>query len=103
MISKLENRVRALLDARPALRDDDQRLVANVWWQALKTNGYDPDRLSGTGLIQMFAENKLPNPDSITRARRKLQEMHVHLRGKKYDKRQSRQSDVIDDLNLFGQ
>ena len=102
-ISKLENRVRALLTARPELRDNDQRLVSNVWWQCLKLDGINPDETPSTKLLLLLSQGKLPNHDSITRARRKLQEVHEHLRGEKYNKRQKHQAEVIDDLKKFNQ
>ena len=100
-ISQLEKRVRALLTARPELRDNDQRLVSNVWWQCLKFDKIDPDTMPSTKLLLLLSQGKLPNHDSITRARRKLQEVDESLRGEKYNKRQGHQAEVIEDLKTI--
>jgi hypothetical protein len=46
----------------------------------------------------LFITKKLPSMESITRARRKLQELHPELRGLKYDKRQNNQKIYKQDL-----
>lgn len=38
----------------------------------------------------------LPSYETVTRARRKAQELHPELRGKKYKKRQERQAEYIE-------
>jgi len=45
-----------------------------------------------------YLNNKLVSADTITRARRKLQEENILLRGKKYAERQRKQATVISQI-----
>jgi hypothetical protein len=45
-----------------------------------------------------FINNKIPSADSITRYRRKIQEEHIELRGKKYNERQNKTKKVKTEL-----
>jgi hypothetical protein len=49
--------------------------------------GVSPKRISARDLLVGMSERKLPHFDSITRMRRKLQEEHQHLRGKRWFER----------------
>ena len=48
--------------------------------------------------MKMYYEGKLTNSDSITRARRKVQELCPELRGKVYKARQANQEKVKKEL-----
>jgi len=56
---------RALRDY-PKTRDDDKKLILCVWW--LQDNNYDED-------FPRFFMEKAIHPETITRGRRKLQEL----------------------------
>jgi len=79
------DRVEYLLDNYAHLRDDDNKLVANYWFNEV---GETKD------FLKNYAAGKITQADSITRARRKLQELHPHLRGEKYNERHKEEKKV---------
>lgn len=88
-----EKRVENLLRKTYRLRDNDNKLVATIWWNELKERGIDPKKHKE--ILIMFAEGQLSMPDSITRVRRRLQETNPSLRGDTYGKRQAHQPEII--------
>tara|TARA_Y100001973_G_C5209092_1_gene343973 strand:+ start:1570 stop:1890 length:321 start_codon:yes stop_codon:yes gene_type:complete len=86
--SKLETKVKAILETIPTTRENDHALVAHYWAEEL-SNG--PIRVeSAQGLLTTLASGGLTKYSSISRARRKIQEKHVHLRGTSYNIRQNK-------------
>lgn len=79
------DRVQSLLEKHPRLRDDDNKLVANFWFNEV---GETKD------FLKNYAAGNITPADSITRARRKLQELHPHLRGEKYNERHKEEKKV---------
>ena len=88
----LTDRIEGLLISYPQLRDDDRRLVANVWHYEMKHDKSISDFLTA------YANNQLSNSDNITRIRRKLQEEKPELRGSKWHERHDKEQQVITDL-----
>jgi hypothetical protein len=87
-----------LLDKFPDLRDDDQRLVANVWRYQLDKEELEqlhPMR----DFLKLYADGSLVTADKITRVRRKLQETFPQFRGKLWEQRYKHQDQVIEYLN----
>lgn len=69
---KLYDKVKNLLQEHPELRDSDKKLLIEVWkGQGIINNGYMNEAL--------FLRSAI-SAESITRARRKIQEGHMHLR-----------------------
>jgi len=97
-LKQIGPRVKRVLQDNPTTRDNDNKLTAIIWHQELKEKGHDPNLLSAQGFVKMYYEGKLTNSESITRARRKLQELHRELRGKNYQARQANQEKVKKDL-----
>jgi len=93
---KLQDKIKELLTEKPTLRDNDNKLVANIWWECL--GGY-ADSLSAYDLLKKLADGKLPSSDGITRCRRKLQEKNINLRGELWHKRHNLQEQVLLELN----
>jgi hypothetical protein len=79
-IVKVKDKVEYLLDNYPVLRDDDNKLIAKIWWSENKSHT-TRDFLIG------FGNGKYTSPEAIRRARQKLQEHNPHLRGNLYKKR----------------
>ena len=79
----------------PHLRDNDQRLMATIWWKHL---GDKIDTMSGMELLQTLALGNLPSYESISRCRRKLQEHNPELRGRSWDYRHKKQTKVKAEL-----
>jgi len=73
-----------LLNEKPYLRDDDNKLCTHIWYKEMKILGYDPHNIPATDFLLLYAKNKVTLAPSIKRARAKLQEENIFLRGKKY-------------------
>lgn len=78
---ELKQRVQKLLADHPILRDDDLKLLANVW--KAETN------LSSTAesFLRDFAAGRLSHPESVRRQRQLLQSKNASLRGERYGQR----------------
>ena len=87
----LTDRIEGLLISYPQLRDDDRRLVANVWYGEMNKDGI-------TDFLTAYATKQITMSDTITRIRRKLQEEKPSLRGTKWHERHEKETRVITDL-----
>tara|TARA_R110002020_G_scaffold144707_1_gene317795 strand:- start:2172 stop:2540 length:369 start_codon:yes stop_codon:yes gene_type:complete len=77
-----------LLQRSTSLRDNDNRLTANVWSVEIKALGYNLKEITATDLLQLIADDKLSAANNIKRIRCKLQQENEHLRGDKYEYKQ---------------
>ena len=82
----VKNEVEKFLTKYPLLRDDDERLMANIWSSHIG----NLEDIDGKEILHMLANHKLPSYESISRCRRKIQEIKPELRGEKWAKRQTR-------------
>lgn len=100
-IKSIEPLVYQLLSIDRTFSDCDERLVATVWYNCIKS---EVNNMSAMSLLEMYTKGKLPSSESITRCRRKLEELHPELRGKDYLKRHSnkKQREVINEINTIG-
>ena len=85
--------IRDLLIKHPHLRDDDNKLLANVWFQTVI-----PLEEAWMDFLAIVAKGDIPSPKAISRCRRKLQEMHPSLRGEQWYKRHKMQEQVVIEL-----
>ena len=90
-----------LLQTNPDLRDSDNKLLAEVWRPAICARGHDIEEKSAKTLLLWIYNGRLSKPESITRARRKTQELYPQLRGKVYQERHMKEVDVIEELIDF--
>ena len=97
-ILKSKDRVKDLLTKLPHLRDNDNKLLASVWFYELKDKRYDLHNMTGFELLKVISEAKLSNSESVRRCRAKLQELHPELRGKIYKERHKEKEIVKKDL-----
>ena len=92
--------VEKFLTKYPVLRDDDRRLIVNLWTKRLGgqniVNHLDPKEI-----MRLIASPQLPSPESITRCRRKLQEKHPMLRGEIWYKRHQRAENIRKGINAL--
>tara|TARA_Y100000593_G_C4236414_1_gene299784 strand:+ start:453 stop:851 length:399 start_codon:yes stop_codon:yes gene_type:complete len=88
------NEVSTFLTKCPPLRDNDERLMANIWSKYMGNIEY----LNAKDILTMLARGELPSYESISRCRRKLQELHPELRGEKWEKRHKSQTKVKNEL-----
>ena len=67
--------------------ESDIEKVNNIAKSSIESiNGVD---MTAVQFLQKMAIGKLHKAESITRCRRKLQELHLNLRGKKYEERKN--------------
>ena len=82
--------VELFLTKYPSLRDDDERLMANIWHSHIG-NLEDVDAKE---ILHMLANHELPSYESISRCRRKIQEINPNLRGEKWNERHKRSQKI---------
>jgi len=100
---KTVEKVEDILRRYPQAKDNDNILVALYWWDELENNPHQIDREKFKLFLSYFREGNVTMPDTITRARRKLQNDKKSLRGDKYNARKKRAENVRYDLStLFG-
>ena len=97
-ITKLVDRVKGLLTAKSDLRDNDRRLTCNIWWKSVS----NPELLMFEDFIRLYIEGKIPESDSITRCRRKVQEEIEELRGENWEKRHRLENLVVEEIRELG-
>ena len=85
--------VKRLLANHPHLRDNDNKLLANVWYQSII-----PLEEAWLDFLALIASGDLPSSESIRRCRQKLQELNPELRGELWDKRHQMQIQVKEEL-----
>lgn len=79
----IKPKVNKLLKEFPHLRDDDNKLIANIWYNEVE----NILEKSAENLLKIFARGELTSPESIRRMRQKLQEENKQYRGEKYKSR----------------
>ena len=100
-IKKSKDIVEKLLTEQPHLRDDDNKLLASVWYIQIRNMNFLPAQITGYDVLEMVAEKKLANSESVRRNRAKLQELKPNLRGKIYYERHNHKADVKQELRNF--
>lgn len=94
-IKQIQGLVKELLENDPKYRDCDKTLSAKIW--SIQLGGME--KLHGMTAYDFLCEyvktkGKLYSQESIGRARRKLQEQNINLRGKSYKEKKAKQKDV---------
>ena len=76
---KIYDLIKRMLEINPSLRDSDKRLIFEIWKYEGLTEYTKP-----TGEISITFGNfmKATTPETITRARRQVQESNPHLQAK---------------------
>lgn len=92
--SDLATKVEYILVKWTATKDNDMLLVAQFW--ALESRF--TEQHSAYDVFEAMSKGTLSSYESITRARRKLQEIHPELRGVTWEKRHKKESQVIEDV-----
>ena len=93
-LSKMVDRVQAVLNADKGARDNDYRLECIIYSEDIKL-----EKVNVLEFYHKLNNSKLPSPASIRRARRKCQELYPNTRGCKYLHRMEKQKMVKDELN----
>jgi hypothetical protein len=97
--SKAKDIVKTILERDHQARDDDKILLAEVWKEEVGV--FTLMSLSAYEAIQEMVGGRLSMPETIRRARQKLQELNPDLRGKRWDERHGLEEVTIDDLKKF--
>ena len=94
-MNKLHKLVRQILKISKTAKDDDRNLCVQVWLHQMPKG-------SELNFFETYLSNKLlSTADSITRARRKLQEVDKTLRGKKWYERHNRAEEYKQEMVNF--
>ena len=98
-IKDMQKRVESLLKRFPAYRDCDTKLVAHIWMEQIGS----VERMKEINLhdwMKMWIDNpNIASPETISRARRKIQESNADLRGDNYKLRKDQEKDVRGGIN----
>ena len=98
-LKNLKNIVERQLRDKPELRDSDSKLVARIWYNHIENRSPIPvSNMSATDLLIAIGNGELVGWSSITRVRRKIQEMYPDLRGNLYQKRQESKKTYIKEI-----
>ena len=97
-IINLSDQIVKLLKKKSHLRDNDRRLTCNIWWKSVS----NPELLMFEDFINLYIEGKIPESDSITRCRRKVQEEIEELRGENWDLRHGLEDVIKEELKELG-
>jgi hypothetical protein len=96
-IKSIEPEIELMLSQYPELRDNDNRLYVNLILRldpVLRNKNTDANYL-----LSNMALGNYPAFESVTRARRKVQERREDLRGERYGKRKELEKEVRDNIN----
>ena len=94
-------KVEDILRRYPQAKDNDNILVALYWWEELENNPHQIDREKFKYFLQYFREGNVTMPETITRARRKLQNDKKTLRGDKYNARHAKAKSIRDNYQIY--
>lgn len=100
---KVFDMVKAILTDKPEARDNDMYLTAIVWFRDLQRR----QNINAVSLVDFFHIMRhykrygLLSFETISRARRLVQEAHMELRGENYEKRHRKQEEVKQDLRAM--
>ncbi|MEC7753837.1 MAG: hypothetical protein VYB44_07390 [Bacteroidota bacterium] len=84
-------RVERLLKAKPHLRDSDDKLIANIWYN--DAGICENNNMTAVEFLNLVADGRLTNPETIRRSRQQLQEQNPGLRGESYVERKTKKQE----------
>ena len=92
--------VKLVLEKNIGARDDDIMLQKVIHYNEYKRKGMEYNLKQRTWLehLEDITDGTISRPETIRRARRKCQELHPTTRGKKYESRKAKQSEIRDGL-----
>lgn len=88
-ITNIKDKVQELLEKYEHLRDNDNKLIANIYYQVACLRAND-EIYSAMDFLKDFSIGLFPSPESIRRCRQKIQEDNETLRGKSYKERKKK-------------
>ena len=99
-IDNMIDMVKIVLERNLEARDNDIVLQKVIHYNEYKRKGMEYNLKQRTWLehLEDITDGTISRPETIRRARRKCQELHPTTRGKKYESRKAKQSEVRDGL-----
>ena len=99
-LSNMIEMVKYVLESNQEARDNDVLLQKVIHYNEYKRKGMEYNLQQRTWLEHLddITEGTISRPETIRRARRKCQELHPTTRGRKYESRKAKQSEVRDSL-----
>lgn len=101
----IKTKVADILLRHPETQDNDRELIVRYWkGEISELQDIAREKLQWIpnftldSFLSAFMTGKFTSPESITRARRQIQEQYPAFRGKKYKERQARQEEVKKEL-----
>lgn len=91
--------VKQLLEMYPTYRDNDRKLVAHVWMMQVGGDRNMANIDLYSFMRQWVDNDEIVMPDTVTRARRKIQQIYPNLRGENYTIRHMEEVDVRNKIN----
>lgn len=90
----IRDKVIQLLKSDAKYREDDNKLIARIWYQESINLGCT----TAVELLSALGKGQLTSSESIRRSRQKVQQEIPELRGKNYNARQEESGQVKKDL-----
>ena len=99
-LSNMIEMVKYVLEGNQDARDNDVLLQKVIHYNEYKRKGmeYNLKQRSWLEHLDDITEGTISRPETIRRARRKCQELHPTTRGRKYESRKAKQSEVRESL-----
>ena len=99
-LSNMIEMVKYVLESNQEARDNAVLLQKVIHYNEYKRKGmeYNLKQRSWLEHLDDITEGTISRPETIRRARRKCQELHPTTRGRKYESRKAKQSEVRDSL-----
>lgn len=102
----IENKVLWLLESYSHLRDSDDRLYNRYIAYQVGNGDFNEgvsvlEKMTAKQLLNKIVSSEIVNYDTLTRARRKLQEKYPHLRGQSYVNRKSESEHWRKNINNY--
>lgn len=79
----------------PELRENDDKLIANIWKKEMMELG---DCVTALDFLKSFSAGKFTSPESIRRSRQKLQANNIELQGPNYHDRKKHEDQIKAEL-----
>jgi predicted SprT family Zn-dependent metalloprotease len=99
-LSNMIEMVKYVLESNQEARDNDVLLQKVIHYNEYKRKGMEYNLKQRTWLEHLddITEGTISRPETIRRARRKCQELYPTTRGRKYESRKAKQSEVREGL-----
>ena len=99
-LSNMIEMVKYVLESNHEARDNDVLLQKVIHYNEYKRKGMEYNLIQRSWLEHLddITEGTISRPETIRRARRKCQELHPTTRGRKYESRKAKQSEIRDSL-----